>query len=142
MKAYLKKERNNIGNIENHIFFFDRIKDVEGQRADEFLRQPHVTVNRSVTSYTHCCGNTYFTISNLMGIILVTFYRKSEEEKWINTKIENGTGNIRAEKQNMTNVVGNEFSHWMNLAEVQLKKLSDSQKEKIVLRIKAVGEDV
>lgn len=142
MKAYLKKERSNIGNIENHIFFFDRVKDVAGQRADEFLRQPHVTVNRSVTSYTHCCGNTYFTISNLMGIILITFYRKSEEENWINTKIENRTGNIRAEKQGMESVVGNEFAHWMDLAEEQMKNMSDSQKEKIVLRIKAVGEEI
>lgn len=142
MKAYLKKERDNIGNIENHLFFFDRIKEVKGQRADEFLRQPHVTVNRSVTSYTNCCGNTCFTISNLMGIILVSFYRKSEEEKWVNTKIENGIGNIRAENQKMVSVVGNEFSHWMDLAEIQIKNMSDSQKEIIVKRIRAVGEDI
>ncbi len=142
LKSYLRRKRNDIENIEHHIFFFDRIKNVTGQNADEFLRQPHVTVNRSVTSYTHCCGNTYFTISNLMGIVLVTFYHKSEKEQWINTRIKNGIGNIRAENQRMTSVVGNEFSYWMSLAEEQMNNMSDLQKKKIMQKIKAVGEDI
>jgi len=142
LKAYLKRERTDIGNIEHHIFFFDRIKDVGGQRADEFLRQPHVTIHRSVTSYTNCCGDTYFTISNLMGIIVVTFYHKSEKEEWIGTGIEDGVGNVRAENQGMRSVVGNEFSHWMNLAEEQMNNMNETQKEKIVQKIKAVGEDI
>lgn len=77
-----------------------------------------------------------------MGIILVTFYHRSEEEEWIGTEIEDGVGNVRAENQGMRSVVGNEFSHWMNLAEEQMNNMSETQKEKIVQKIKAVGEDI
>lgn len=77
-----------------------------------------------------------------MGIILVTFYHKSKEEQWMNTQIKNGIGNIRAENQSMTSVVGNEFSHWMSLAEEQMNNMSDLQKEKVVQKIKAVGKEI
>lgn len=142
LNDYLNKRRRDIGDIEHHIFFFDVIKEVGGQKAADFLKNPHVTVNRSVTSYTHCNGNTYFTISNLMGIVIVTFYKKSNRELWINTKVENGADNICAENQKMESVVGNEFLHWMNLAEEQMCNLSEVQKEKIMQRIMQVGENI
>lgn len=142
LNDYLNKRRRDIGDIEHHIFFFDIIKEVGGQKAADFLNNPHVTVNRSVTSYTHCNGNTYFTISNLMGIIIVTFYKKSNRELWVNTKVENGVGTICAENQKMESVVGNEFLYWMNLAEEQMCNLSEVQKEKIMQRIMQVGENI
>lgn len=142
LNDYLNKRRRDIEDIVHHIFFFDIIKEVGGQKAADFLKNPHVTVNRSVTSYTHCNGNTYFTISNLMGIIIVTFYKKSNWESWINTKVENGAGNICAENQKMESVVSNEFLHWMNLAEEQMCNLSEVQKEKIMQKIIQVGENI
>lgn len=142
MKDFLLGNKTNIGNIEHHIFFFERIKSINSN--SKFLTyNPHATIHRSVTSYTVCYENgTLMTISNLMGIIVVTFYKKNINEKWINTKIENGTGVLVAKNQNITSVVGNEISYWLESAKIQYESLSDKEKDKITKKLVDIGENI
>lgn len=142
MKDYLLGEKEDIEGIENHVFFFERIEKIGAKCDDAFYLNPHMTIHRSVTSYTHYSDDTVFTISNLMGIVLVTLYEKGNREVWDGTKIEKGEGKIIAANQSVTSVVCNEFQYWMKLAKEQQDKMSDAQKQKIVQRMKDIGEDI
>lgn len=146
MKNYLLNKKNDIGEIENHIFFFDRIEKLDGEYGDKIKRlNPHVSMHRGIASYSvwwYENLGTYFTITNMLGIIVVTFYKKGTEEQWINTKVECRKGNITARDQQMRSVVPNELKHMMELFEEQKEKLSEKQKEKIVNKILSVGEEL
>lgn len=145
MRDFLLHKSANIGNIENHIFFFDDIKEIE---YDETLGlkdlKPHASFHRGITSYTFCFENegTYGTITNMMGIVILTFYRLGKDEKWINTKIENGIGSIEAKDQMITSVVGNEFVHIMRTAQKASESMSDAQQEKVLNTIQKAGNAV
>jgi hypothetical protein len=145
MKSYLLNKRCDIGKIENHILFFDRIEQNSSELSEEFKHlQPHMTIHRGISSYTRCCEDvgTYFTITNMMGVIAVTLYRKGKEEKWINTKVEIGNGNIKAKNQGMESVVPNEFEYMMKKSEKQKENLSEKEREKIEKKISSIGEDI
>ena len=142
MKEYLLRKRSDIGNIENHVFFFERVKEIGQQCDDSFYLNPHVTVHRATGSYTHYSEDTIFTISNLMGIIIVTIYQKGNKESWCGTKIEYDNGRIIAANQQMTSVVGGEFIFWMKQAQEQQEKMSEIQKQKVIQRMKDIGEDI
>lgn len=42
------------------------------------------TEHRGITSYTFCFEDDgiYWTITNMMGIVLITLYKKGNQEKW------------------------------------------------------------
>lgn len=139
MRDYLLGKRSDIDTIENHIFFMDRIQSVNNLDGKT---NPSVAIHRSISSYTVYDGETSFTISNLMGILIVTFYSMSANEKWVNTKISLGNGTVCARKQEMTSVVGQEIQYWMKQAEAAKNNLSDTQRSKIEEKLKALGEDI
>lgn len=142
MKSYLLDKSENIGNIEHHIFFFERIENLISNN-EMFSYNPHATIHRSVTSYTVTYTNgTIFTISNLMGIIVVTFYAKNSEENWQGTQIYNRSDTLCANGQCISSVVGNEMNYWLESAQNQYEKLSKEQKEKIWQKIIDIGEDI
>ena len=145
LRSYLLNKRNDIGQIENHIFFYDRIQKATGEFGKELKPlHPHTSIFRSINSYTNCYENvgTFFTITNMMGLIVVTFYKKSIDEKWINTKVEIGKGNIKARNQYIASIVGNDLKEIMEYIEEQKSKLSENQKEIIKKRIKSVGNNI
>ena len=76
-------KRQDISDVQNHIFFFDRIETASNY---DFDKKPSVAMHRSITSYSAYNGKTSFTISNLMGIMIVTFYSMDAEEEWIKTQ--------------------------------------------------------
>lgn len=139
MRDYLMGKRTDIETIENHIYFFDRIESVSGLDA---TKNPSVAMHRSICSYSCYNGKTCFTVSNLMGILIVTFYSMENREKWVNTKIDFGIGRIEARNQQMTSVVGQEISHWMNQAEEAKNSLSPVQKMKIDERLGKLGDNI
>lgn len=139
MRDYLLGKRLDIDTIENHIFFFDRIQSAQNLDASQ---HPSIAMHRSISSYTAYNGKTSFTVSNLMGILVVTFYSMDTNERWSNTKIEVGSGTIEAKKQEMVSVVGQEIQYWMNQAEEAQKNLSETQRKKIQERIQAIGDDI
>lgn len=142
MKEYLLGARTDIGIIENHIFFFERVEKISGQNSTDFYMNPNVTIHRSVTSYSVAAGDTIFTISNLMGILVVTLYSKGSNEEWDRTKVKCDDGVIFAKEQKMKSVVGGEIQYWLEQAEKQRQVLTPEQQKKIVDKIKALGEDI
>lgn len=140
MRDYLLNRRSDIGKIENHIFFFDGIKEIVGSVDGVDLRKmhPNAAFHRGITSYTFCNeeNNTYGTITNMMGVMLLTLYKLGSEEKWVNTKIINGTGFIEARDQQVTSVVGNEFTNIMVNLEKSIGLMSQKQKDKVIEHIK------
>ena len=139
MRDYLLGKRQDISDIQNHIFFFDRIETASNY---DFDKNPSVAMHRSITSYSAYNGKTSFTISNLMGIMIVTFYSMDAEEEWINTQIMNGSGTIVARNQGIKSVVGQEIKHWMDVAENAKNNLSDNQKNKILEKMKVLGDGI
>ena len=139
MRDYLLGKRNDIDTIENHIFFFDRIQSV--QKSDT-SQQPSVAMHRTIGSYTVYNGKTSFTVSNLMGILIVTFYSEDDNEHWENTKIEISNGTIEAKNQKMISVVGQEIRSFMHQAEKAQQNLSETQKKKINDKIQALGDNI
>lgn len=135
MRDYLLGKRQDIDTIENHIFFFDRIKSVQNINVSQ---HPSITMHRSISSYTTYNGKTSFTISNLMGILIVTFYSMDTNESWNNTKIEIETGTIEARNQGMTSVVGQEIQYWMNKGEEAQKIFPKHNKRKFKKNCKLV----
>ncbi len=139
MRDYLLEKRQDISDIQNHIFFFDRIETASNY---DFDKNPSVAMHRSITSYSAYNGKTSFTVSNLMGIMIVTFYSMDAEEEWINTQIMNGSGTIVASNQGIKSVVGQEIKHWMDVAENAKNNLSDNQKNKILEKMKVLGDGI
>ena len=139
MRDYLLGKRKDIDTIENHILFFDRIKYAQDLDASQ---HPSIVMHRSTTSYTVYNGKTSFTISNLMGILIVTFFSMDTNECWSNTKIEIETGTIEAKNQKIVSVVGQEIQHWMNQTKEAQKNISETQQKKILEKIQALGDDI
>ncbi len=139
MRDYLLGKRQDILGIQNHMFFFDRIKSINKY---DFDKNPSIAMHRSITSYSAYNGKTLFTVSNLMGILIVTFYSMDEKEKWENTQIMNGSGTIIAQNQKIESVVGNEIQHWMNVAEDAKNNLSENQRNKIINKMESLGEKI
>ena len=139
MRDYLLGKRDNIEAIENHIFFFDRIQSVQNI---DISQHPSVAMHRSISSYTAYNGRTIFTVSNLLGILIVTFYSMEPNEQWVNTKIGIDTGIIEAKNQQMVSVVGQEIQHWMKQSEDAQRNLSSNQRKKIDDKFAALGEDI
>lgn len=137
MKDYLLNSRNDIEAIEHHIFFFDEIREITGNTEMDDLR-PHVTFHRGIISYTFCFedNGTYGTISNMMGIVLITLYKKGSREKWERTQILNGIGSIEAKDQLITSVVGNEFMNILKTTQSASNSISEKQMGKIVENLK------
>ncbi|WP_349925418.1 hypothetical protein ABNP43_03500 [Bacillus altitudinis] len=137
MKDYLLNNRNNIETIEHHLFFFDEIREIRGNTEMAELR-PHVTFHRGITSYTFCFEDdgTYGTITNMMGIVLITLYKKGSREKWEGTEVLNGIGSIEAKDQKIISVVGNEFINILKTAQVASNSISEKQMGKIVENLK------
>jgi hypothetical protein len=137
MRDYLLNSRNDIGAVEHHIFFFEEISEITGNTEMVELR-PHITFHRGINSYTFCFEDdgTYGTITNMMGVVVITLYKKGNHEKWERTQILNGSGIIEAKDQHITSVVGNEFTNILKTAQAASDSMSEKQKEKIIEKLK------
>lgn len=140
MRRYLLHESSDIGSIENHIFFYDVVTRVSN--SNDSLKEPNLLVHRALHSYSGYSENTIYTISNLMGIIIVTLYSKDSDEEWLNTQIWNSSGIIKAEKQNIRSRLGGEFQYWEESLEKSREKMTNATKEKIEKTIADIGEDI
>ena len=141
MRDYLLRKRAEIGNIEHHIFFFEDIDSI----SDELKGfQPHVSIHRSICGYTVANeeNKTYFTFTNMMGILLFTLYHKGKDEIWENTQIINGVGSIEAKDQRITSVCMQEITRIMENTEHSQKQLSDRQQEKIKQRLQKASSQI
>jgi len=144
MSDFLQGKRSDLGKIENHIFFFDDIQELSTGAKDFVDLKPHETFHRGIGSYTFCYESekTYGTLTNMLGIILVTLYNRGQNEVWNNTEIVNGVGRIEAKNQQIQSVFGNELIHIMETAKKAAETMSVAQQRKAEDRIKSAGEDV
>ncbi|HDR4368822.1 TPA: hypothetical protein QCP64_005331 [Bacillus cereus] len=90
MRSYLLGECDNLGDLENHIVFFN------GEMAAAAVDNPHTSIfgsvfGRTVVSEKH---NSIHIASNLSGIIMVTLIKKHPDEKWINTTVQKESGEL------------------------------------------------
>lgn len=138
MRDYLLGKRSDLDTIQNHMFFLDRVQAAPSLAAS---MNPNVVMHRTISSYTVCDGQTLFTLSNLMGILVVTFYSMDSNEIWVNTKIELGNGTFRAENQHMASVVGSEIQYWMDCGAAAQQNLSEKQRKKLEAKLYALGDD-
>lgn len=143
MKDYLLNRQNDIEDIEHHIFFFDEIREILGFIEMAELR-PHITFHRGIISYTFCYEDdgTYGTITNMMGIVLITLYKKGNREIWERTQIQNGIGSIEAKDQRITSVMANEFTNILKTAQSASNSISEKQKGKIVENFESKGNKI
>lgn len=142
MREFLINERHDIGNIEHHIFFFDRV-NADSIENDAFkVGRPNTTVHRSLTSYSGYMGDTIYTISNLMGIVIVTFYSKDADEVWDGTQVLNGDNTIAAVNQRIATKVANEFSFWMKQCDEASNSISEEDEQKILKNITKLGNTI
>lgn len=139
MREYLLGKRTDLEAIQNHIFFLDYVQSAPSLDSS---MNPNVVMHRTISSYSVCSGKTLFTLSNLMGILVVTFYSMDSNETWVNTKIELGNGTLKAENQQMTSIVGAEIQYWMEQGAAAQQNLSEKQRKKIEDKMRALGDDI
>lgn len=139
MRDYLLGKRTDLEAIQNHVFFLDRIQFAPNLEAS---MNPHAAMHRTISSYTLYNGKTFLTLSNLMGILVVTFYAMSPEETWVNTKIELGNGILNADNQHMTSIVGKEIPYWMEQGVAAQQNLSEKQRQKLDEKMRTLGDDI
>lgn len=135
MRDYLLGKRVDIGSIQNHMFFLDRVQSASGFQGKALSAAMH----RNICAYTHYAGDTSFSIANMAGILALSFYSMDDREKWVNTRVQYD-GVLEAKDQRMTSVVGQELHQWTDLLEQAQKELSPTQKAKIVERLRKVGD--
>lgn len=126
MRKYLLKERMNIDYIKNHIFFFDTVKESDG------LPNPHTTIQGSVFGFSvgYDEENTFYVISNLSGIIIVTILKGHSQELWRNTFVKNEPGKIKV-PQNVKSPVMSEIPRIQKKLENYKRDLSENQRKQI-----------
>lgn len=143
MRDYLLGKRNDIGTIENHIFFFNSVQHTNNPIfSQQFQYLLNTTTHGSTASYITFSNKSVYAYANLAGILIITFFSTNPEDKWINTKIELPNGTISAEKQEMVSDVMGEIERNVLYIGNTNKELSDIQKEKIRNRIQACGDEI
>lgn len=139
MRDYLLGSRHNIGNIENHIFFFERIQSISGEMD---FKNPHTTVHRALQSYSGYADDTVFTVSNLLGIIIVSLYSKGTKENWTNTQIFETGGTIASGNQGMVSCIGAEIHYWTQQTSIAQDQMSEQTIQQIEEKFDKIGEDI
>lgn len=143
MKNYLLGKENSLGNIEHHIFFFERIKTIS-EAAPDILRtgNPHAAIHRALQSYSGYADNTIYTISNLMGILIITLYSRDQDEQWTGTQVMQNGGTVYAKNQGMVSRLGQEIQYWMEQKQEAASQMTEATQQKILKKITDLGEDV
>lgn len=130
MKDYLMGRREDIGSIQNHLFFFEDLVSIPEEYKG---MQIHMSVLGSQGSYTvhnHVAG-THATFTNMMGILLFTTYALGDREEWENTLISVDSGTISAGSQFINSTLGMEIQFLAESFEKAKMKLSEKTKENI-----------
>ncbi|GFN34168.1 hypothetical protein PCURB6_44280 [Paenibacillus curdlanolyticus] len=134
LKEYLLGKRNDIGDIENHIFFFDTIE----RTTDEIVsHNPHVFFRTSSFGYTFITygyGEGYYVYSNLAGILICTIIKKSDEDKWENTLIHLNQGTMKTPQYVKSPLMGEAMEYMKEYSSKQ--EMSEKQKQIVLEQMK------
>jgi hypothetical protein len=138
MRDFLLGKRADLDKIEHHIFFFDRVQSSTAPDSENI----NVVVHRTEQSYSAFADGTIFTISNLMGILVVTLYQKDNRESWLGTRVYNKPGKLYTSNQQVTSLAMDEINFWCKKAKEMRSKLGASEYRKIVKRLKDAADDI
>ncbi|MBJ8031069.1 hypothetical protein [Bacillus cereus group sp. N21] len=132
MRLYLLNKRLNLGDLENHIFFFDEVESKSGIENPYALF--HGTVFASTVIRIHDKTDVMYVVSNLLGALIVTIIKKHPNERWRNTFVKNESGKIKP-PQTLDSPVAAELIKVQELREKYKKGLSPRQREQIQEKI-------
>ncbi|MFH1421936.1 MAG: hypothetical protein ABIH42_04390 [Planctomycetota bacterium] len=130
---YLLGNRNDIGNIENHIFFWENMATDDVQLISA---RPNTMIRSSAFSYSFVDfgHNAYYVYANLAGIIICTVIRKKADEKWVNTSIQLDGGKI-AKPQYISSPLMYEIGE--TITEMSKATMSEKQSRKLINSLRA-----
>lgn len=131
MRTYLLRERMNIDNLKNHIFFFDTVEE-----ADGLPNNLHTTMQGSVFGFSvgYNQEDTFYIMTNLSGIVIVTIIKEHSQEKWRNTFVKNEPGKIKL-PQIVDSPVMSEIPRIQKKLEAYKTDLSENQRKQIIDKI-------
>lgn len=121
--------------FENHIFFFDDIKEASAEIAQE---SPHTFFRHSTFGYTLISHDydSFYVMSNLSGIILITILKKASIEEWSNTQILNGKNTFTIKNQIVKSSSLSDLLNYMKECNQNKSKISEKQQTQILERVK------
>jgi len=131
MREYLLGERFDTGSIENHIFFFNPIKDASEQFVNMDL---HTVIGGSVFGYTFISDDydSYYVFLNLQGLIVVSIINPAAMEEWENTLVEDNGSFILSTPQIITSPLFSEFQYLADQRKQAMEKMTENQRRKII----------
>lgn len=132
MKDYLLSNRDDIREIENHIYFFDEINVADEEIANE---GPHRFFRGSAFGYTFLNHDTKacYVYSNLAGIIICTIIKKHPDDEWQNTLVKKGNGEV-VMPQYIRSIIIDEMFNYM--FDCKKNEMSEKQQLKLVEQLK------
>ncbi len=134
MKEYLMGKSEDVGSIQNHLFFFEDLVSIPEEYKGLKLHMSVLGSQGSYTVHNHTAG-THATFTNMMGILLFTIYSFGDEEKWENTQINIDNGIISAGDQHVTSTLGMEIQFLAESFEKAKAKLNKKTKDNIATTI-------
>lgn len=140
MRDFLLGQRNDLGKIENHVFFFDEIDTASAEIID---LNPHLNTRRSAFSHTVVVesNQAHYTYTNMAGVVFFTLYGRQQYEQWTNTQVSD-VGIIEAKNQIVKSHCWEEFFQTLERANKIRSGISKKQQEKINERyVKIKGDE-
>lgn len=134
MRSYLLGKQRDIGQIENHIFFYDKIESADDKTASI---NPYSLIHGSAFGYTLLDhqSQAISVFSNLTGIIIVTVLRKHPKERWKNTFVKVEPGKIKLPQMTNSSVFG-EIHYLENQRKEMFNAMNENQINKILDKVK------
>lgn len=142
LREYILEERNNIGNIEVDMLFFNDIKEAS---KDILENRPHEFFYHSLFDYTNIARTDYGTsisvIANLSGILIYTTIQKASRESSNNTKVALNGGKFKVNNQQTNSpILGDVLTYYMKESRKSQDNISDEQRKKIEDAVQKSGK--
>lgn len=134
LRKFLLGEIDNL-KYENHIFFFDDIKEASHEISQE---SPHTFFRHSTFGYTLISHDYdgFYVMSNLSGIILITILKKSSIEEWDNTLVCDGKDTFAIKNQIVKSPSLSDLLNYMKECNLNKSNISEKQQAQILERVK------
>lgn len=134
LRKYLLGKRNFLFTIENHIFFFNDIKEISG--IDPSQVRMHTFFRHGQYGYSFYADNGYYIVTNMLGLLIVTILKKNKGEQWINTKVRRKGKFDLSTSQHIKSQVLADMLDYMEEERKKRSMLSETQRNKIAEELK------
>ena len=134
MRNYLLGKRKDLCNIENHLFFSDKVTGM-GVLEKDLLSVAKESVQGYVVSSAD--EKSFYVLTNLLGVYIITILKRSKKEVWKNTYIKKDGGKIKEPKIVKSDLFKEELLYAATQFEIARNKLSSTQKKQLIEKIEA-----